>query len=81
MATYSAVASVFCTLDSLITYFHSEKEKNAKAKGFLKKITQVNFIATTYLLMDVLKVTTRLCLEFQKKNVDICMAQVGEYKV
>ena len=76
MAIFNAVASVFRTLDSLITYLHNESNSNAKAKGLLKKLTEKNFVATTYLLMDVLDVTGRLCLEFQKKNLDICMAQV-----
>ncbi len=76
MAIYEAVHSVYHSLDALLTYFRSESDKNAKAKGFQKKMSQVNFVEATYLLKDILPVVTKLCLQFQKKNIDVSMIKV-----
>ena len=64
------VITVYKCLDSLITYFTTDKD--AKSKGFSKKLIQHNFIGTTYLLMDVLPVISELCLIFQKGVVGWC---------
>lgn len=77
MTIYEAVNAVYQSLDALITYFHSESDKNAKAKRFLKKLSQVSFVETTYLLKDILPIVSKLCLQFQKKDIDVSMVQVN----
>ena len=71
MSVFIAVQTIYTTLDSLITYF--TQDKDAKGKGYQKKMTQHDFIATTYLLMDVLPVVSQLCLMFQKADIDVSL--------
>ena len=75
MSVFLAVETVYKTLDSLITLFTDDKD--AKAKGYGKKMIQHDFIATTYLLMDVLPVVTELCLVFQKADLDVSLVKVS----
>ena len=75
LSVYLAVQTVYKCLDSLITYFTTDKD--AKSKGFSKKLIQHDFIGTTYLLMDVLPVISELCLIFQKSDLDVAMVQVS----
>ena len=75
MSVFLAVETVYKTLDSLITLFTDDKD--AKAKGYGKKMIQHDFIATTYLLMDVWPVVTELCLVFQKADLDVSLVKVS----
>ncbi|XP_033736369.1 zinc finger protein 862-like [Pecten maximus] len=75
MSIYKAVESVYRTLDSLITLFANEKD--AKAKGYSRKLANHKFIATTYMLMDILPIITEMCLVFQKTDLDVAMVQVS----
>ena len=74
LSTYIAVSTVFRTLDSLLTFFTTDTD--AKSKGYAKKLIQHDFIASTYLLMDVLPVISEMCLVFQKENLDISQGKV-----
>ena len=74
LSTYIAVSTVFRTLDSLLTFFTTDTD--AKSKGYAKKLIQHDFIASTYLLMDVLPVISEMCLVFQKENLDISQVKV-----
>lgn len=65
---------VYRSLDSLLTFFRSET--SAKGKGHYNKLIQYNFVATTYLRMDVLSIISKLCLVFQKKDLDVSMVEV-----
>ena len=58
-AFYSALETVYRSWDALVTYFANHKN-DAKAVGFLKKITQVENVATMYYLMDVIPWVTQL---------------------
>ena len=62
LAIRNAVNSIYNMLDSLITYFVQEADKNPKAAGLLKKIPQADFIAVTNLMMDVLPIVSKLCM-------------------
>ena len=66
MSVFIAVQTIYTTLDSLITYVTQDK-------GYQKKMTQHDFIATTYLLMDVLPVVSQLCVMFQKTDIDVSL--------
>lgn len=75
MSIYKAVETVYRCLDSLISVFSTDKD--AKAKGYAKKIGNSDFISTTYMLMDVLPIIIELCLVFQKKDLDVSLVQVS----
>lgn len=74
LSTYIAVQTVYRTLDSLLTFFSSDAD--AKSKGYAKKMIQYDFIASTYLLMDVLPIVSEMSLVFQKKDLDISQVKV-----
>lgn len=74
MAIYQAVEAIYRCFDSLLTYFAGQKD--AAAQGYGKKIVQLDFVYTTYMLMDVLPIITKLCLLFQKKDLDLPIIQV-----
>lgn len=42
-----------------------------RPKGFLKKISQYEFIAITHFLMDIIPITTQLNLDFEKEDLDL----------
>lgn len=64
-------------MDPLISYFHQRKaSKDPKAKGLLKAMASTQFIYITYLLMDVLPIVCRLCLQLQAENLDVAKAKV-----
>ena len=67
MSIYKAVETFYKCLDSLLSVFSTDKD--AKAKGYSKKLGNSDFIATTYTLMDILPIITELCLVFQKKRL------------
>lgn len=85
MSIYKAVDTVFRSLDSLITLFTTDKD----AKGYAKKLATYDFIATTYMLKDILPIITALCLVFQRRdldvtevqtNIDHCIRSLNKYK-
>ena len=77
LSCYEAVEAVYRTLDPLISYFHQRKaSKDPKAKGLLKAMASTQFIYITYLLMDVLPIVCRLCLQLQAENLDVAKAKV-----
>ena len=80
MPVFIAVQTIYKTLDSLITYFTLDKD--AKGKGYQgKKMIQHAFIATTYLLMDVLPAVSQLCVMFQKADIDVSLIKIHVARV
>ena len=75
MSIYKAVETVYRSIDSLISLFSTEKD--AKPKGFAKKLGNSDFISTTYMLMDILPIITELCMVFQKTDLDVFTVQVS----
>lgn len=75
LSVYLAVETVYKILDLLITFF--TQDKDAKSKGYAKKLIQYDFISSTYLLMDVLPVVTKLCLLFQRTDLDVSLVKVN----
>ena len=43
----------------------------------MKKLTHYNYVFATHLLVDVLGVVTKLCLVFQKKDLDLALVNVN----
>ena len=58
LSFYKALETLYLTWDSLVTYFEQEVEnkqdKDGKLKGYIKKLTQFDFVATIHMFMDVL---------------------------
>lgn len=78
LSFYEALEAVFRTIDPLITYLHNRKAANdSKAKGILKQMATTEFIYITYVLMDVIPIVMRLCLVFQKKDLDVAQAKIA----
>ena len=93
MAFYKALETLYLTWDSLVTYFEQEieskQDKDGKMKGYVKKLTQYEFVATIYMMMDILPIIMELTLIFQKKDSDCsvvhpaissCLAEIQKYK-
>ena len=77
LSFYEALAAVYRTIDPLITYLHQRSaKKDPKAKGLLKKLASEEHIYITYLLMDVMPIVSKLCLTFQKEDLDVTKAKV-----
>jgi len=66
--------TLYLTWDSLVTYFEQEVEnkqdKDGKLKGYIKKLTQFDFVATIQMFVDVPPHVMELTLIFQKKDLD-----------
>ena len=73
-AFYSALETVYRSWDTLVTYFANHKN-DAKAVGFLKKLTQIENVATMYYLMDIMPWVTQLNSTFQKEDLDVSIIQ------
>ena len=73
----AAVTAIRRTLPSLMATIESEvaEKDDAVAHGLLHAIKTYNFVATTYLLCDVLPHLTSLSLLFQKEDVDLSVIQ------
>ena len=77
LSCYEAMEAVYRTLDPLISYFHQRKaSKDPKAMGLLKAMASTQFIYLTYLLMDVLPIVSRLCLQLQAQDLHVAKAKV-----
>ena len=77
LSFYDGLETIFRTLDPLISYFtNREAKKDPKAKGLLSQMATTQFIYITYLMMDVLPIVMRLCLIFQKDDLDVARAKV-----
>ena len=72
-----AVTAIRRTLPSLLTTLEKEvAEKNdAVARGLVHAVKSYNFVATLYLLSDVLPHLSSLSLVFQRESVDLCIVE------
>ena len=69
----TCVKSVRRLLKSLLTY--GRGNKNAVAAGNYKLMATYEFVATLYLMSDVLPLLTTLSTTFQADNVDLSIVQ------
>lgn len=72
-----AVTATRCTLPSLLTILKRVvvEKHDAVACGLVHAIKCYKFVATIYLLSDVLPLLSTLSLVFQKEDVDLCMVK------
>ena len=73
LSFHKALEAIHLTWDSLVTLF--VESPDAKAKGFVKTLSDYKFVATSHMLMDTMSVLTALCLKFQCKDLDIAVVQ------
>lgn len=68
-----AVASIQRTLPSLLTTLEREaaEKDDAVARGLLQALKCYKFVATLFLLSDVLPLLSKLSLIFQKEDIDL----------
>ena len=69
MSSFKAIETIYKTYDSLLTYF--SEDIDPKSKHFKTQLSSYQFLYTTYLLLDVLAMISKLWLFFQKTNIDL----------
>lgn len=72
-----AVTAIQRTLPSLLTTLEREvgEKGDAVARGLLQAPKCYTFVATLYLLSDVLPLLSKLSLIFQRENIDVCVVR------
>ena len=72
-----AVDAIAVSIDPLFTLLIEDSASDPTAKGILKFVTTFSFLATTYLLADILPVLARLSKRFQRSQVDFTTVTDG----
>ena len=72
-----AVDAIVASTDPLFTVLIEDSISDPTAKGILKFVTTFSFLATTYLLADILPVLARLSKRFQRSQVDFTTVTDG----
>lgn len=71
---YAALNAIYECWDAICTTLEEAADnKDSTAKGLLKKITTVQFLGVTSVLMDVIPTMTSINLLFQKRDLDLCL--------
>ena len=74
LSFYKALETPYLTWDSLVTFFEQEvankQDKDGKIKGYIKKLTEYDFVASIHMMMDVMPNIMELTLVFQKRDLD-----------
>ena len=69
--------AIVASIDPLFTDLIEDSTSDPTAKGILKFVTSYSFLATTYLLADILPVLARLSKHFQRSQVDFTTVTDG----
>ena len=72
-----AVDAIVASLDPLFTVLIEDSSSDPTARGILKFMANFIFLATTYLLADILPVLARLSKRFQRSQVDFTTVTDG----
>ena len=72
-----AVDAIVASIDPLIAVLVEDSTSDPTARGILKFVTTFSFLATTYLLADILPVIARLSKRFQRSQVDFTTVTDG----
>ena len=74
LSFYKALEILYLTWDCLVTFFEQEvankQDKDGKIKGYIKKLTEYDFVASIHMIMDVTPNIMELTLVFQKRYLD-----------
>ncbi|XP_070545566.1 zinc finger protein 862-like [Ptychodera flava] len=77
LSFYKALETVYRTWDSLVTFFGQDKDP--KSKGFAKKLTEYEFVATTHLMMDAMAAVTEVSLYSDCRGYSQTSVQPSEH--
>jgi len=93
LSFYKALETLYLTWDSLVTSFEQEvankQDKDGKIKGYIKELTEYDFVASTHMMMDVMPNIMELTLVFQKRDLDCsiiapavqaCITELTKYR-
>ncbi|XP_015767968.1 PREDICTED: zinc finger protein 862-like [Acropora digitifera] len=93
LSFYKALETLYLTWDSLVTFFEQEvankQDKDGKIKGYIKKLTEYDFVASIHMVMDVMPNIMELTLVFQKSDLDCsiiapavqaCITELTKYR-
>ena len=93
LSFYKALETLYLTWDSLVIFFEQEiakgLDKDGKIKGYVKKRTEYEFVATIHMMMDVMPNIMELTLVFKKKDLDCsvvtpvaeaCIREITKYR-
>ena len=69
--------AIVASVDPLFAVLIEDSTSDPTAKGILKFVTTFSFLATTYLLADILPVIARLSKRFQRSQVDFTTVTDG----
>ena len=72
-----SVDAIVASLDPLYTLLIEDSSSDPTAKGILDFMVTFSFLATTYLLADILPVLARLSKRFQRYQVDFTTVTDG----
>ena len=77
----------------MVTFFEQEvankQDKHGKIKGYVKKLTEYDFVASIHMMMDVMPNIMELTLVFQKRDLDCsiiapavqaCITELTKYR-
>ena len=72
-----SVDAIVASIDPLYTLLIEDSSSDPTAKGILDFMVTFSFLATTYLLADILPVLARLSKRFQRSQVDFTTVSDG----
>ena len=70
-AFYDALFAVYKCWKPLVRYFKQIKKANEKESNLLTSLTDIRFVCTMHMLLDILPSYTQLSQLFQKQDLDI----------
>lgn len=93
LSFYKALETLYLTWDSLVTFFEQEvankQDKDGKIKGYIKKLTEYDFVASIHMMMEVMPNIMELTLVFQTRDLDCsiiapavqaCITELTKYR-
>ena len=72
-AFYDALQALYKSWKPLVRYFKDLKKPSEKETNLLTSLTDIRFISTMHLMMDILPSYTQLSMLFQKQDLDIAV--------
>ena len=77
LSFFTALETVFKTIDSLLFYLNQVKLNDPKGIGLRKKIATEKFLYITHMMMDIMPPLMKLRLWFQKDNLDVALIHIN----
>ena len=77
LSFFTALETVFETIDSLLCYLNQVKSNDPKGTGLRTKIATEKFLYITHMMMDIMPPLMKLQLWFQKDNLDVALIHIN----